>query len=72
MPALCYLHKTTQASLTRCSQPRVGALGKRSQADEDFIKMIRMLVCRGIRVAYPLMVVTYLDGIFLFPLSSSS
>jgi hypothetical protein len=49
MPALCYLHKTTQASLTRCSQPRVGALGKRSQADEDFIKMIRMLVSHGIR-----------------------
>lgn len=30
----------TRATITRCSQPRVGVMGKRSQADEDFVEAL--------------------------------
>eukprot|EP00039_Didymoeca_costata_P013860 m.217451 g.217451 ORF g.217451 m.217451 type:complete len:551 (+) comp15886_c0_seq2:93-1745(+) len=41
MQALSWLHKNG-ASISRCSQPRVGFMGKRSSADENLIRNILM------------------------------
>jgi myotubularin-related protein 1/2 len=40
LPALSWLHPVTFASITRCSQPLVGAGRKRNQDDENYIQAI--------------------------------
>lgn len=37
LPALAYYHRTTGASITRCSQPAVGVARKRSKEDESLL-----------------------------------
>lgn len=44
LPVLSWYDWKTSASITRCSQPRVGMVGKRSTSDENYIDMIRLLV----------------------------
>eukprot|EP01136_Pigoraptor_vietnamica_P020730 Opistho-1_new@70005 len=40
IPALSWLHPKTGASLTRCSQPKVGMLGKRCEGDEALLSAV--------------------------------
>ncbi|XP_065889704.1 myotubularin-related protein 2-like [Dysidea avara] len=40
MPALSWLHPVTHASITRCSQPMIGKLSRRSKDDESYIQGI--------------------------------
>jgi len=40
VPALCWLHPQTSASITRCSQPLVGLSGRTCQADERLLQTI--------------------------------
>eukprot|EP00045_Choanoeca_perplexa_P014305 m.167499 g.167499 ORF g.167499 m.167499 type:complete len:578 (-) comp16639_c0_seq2:1416-3149(-) len=43
LPALVWAHPTSQATITRCSQPRVGVTRKRCPEDEAFLETIRGL-----------------------------
>ncbi len=47
MQGLSWLHPSNGASLTRCSQPRVGTTGKRSAADEALVTAIREVCCEA-------------------------
>lgn len=38
---LCWIHKENRASITRCSQPLVGKLGKRCREDENLFQVIK-------------------------------
>ena len=38
---LCWIHKENRASITRCSQPMVGKLGKRCKEDERMLQRIK-------------------------------
>ncbi|CAG0892236.1 unnamed protein product [Cyprideis torosa] len=40
IPVLSWLHPTSLASITRCSQPMVGVRSNRSQADEKYVQYI--------------------------------
>lgn len=40
LPVLSWIHPSTQASITRCSQPQVGLGGKQCTEDEQYIQMI--------------------------------
>eukprot|EP00002_Diphylleia_rotans_P010979 TRINITY_DN2177_c0_g3_i1.p1 TRINITY_DN2177_c0_g3~~TRINITY_DN2177_c0_g3_i1.p1 ORF type:complete len:975 (-),score=191.01 TRINITY_DN2177_c0_g3_i1:483-3407(-) len=40
IPALSWIHPKNKASITRCSQPRVGMSGKRSREDEKLVEAI--------------------------------
>jgi hypothetical protein len=40
LPALSWLHPVSHASITRCSQPLVGTMNRRSKEDEQFIQDI--------------------------------
>lgn len=40
LPILSWIHPTSSASITRCSQPQVGVSGKRSTDDENYIAHI--------------------------------
>eukprot|EP00128_Syssomonas_multiformis_P018777 Colp12_sorted_trinity150504_noHs@13759 len=41
IPSLSWIHPTNHATITRCSQPMVGLLQNKSQADVDMIEAIR-------------------------------
>ncbi|XP_062520842.1 myotubularin-related protein 2-like isoform X2 [Corticium candelabrum] len=41
IPVLCWIHKENRASITRCSQPMVGKLGKRCKEDERMLQRIK-------------------------------
>jgi myotubularin-related protein 1/2 len=41
IPVLCWIHKENRASITRCSQPLVGKLGKRCREDEVMLHLIK-------------------------------
>eukprot|EP00052_Salpingoeca_macrocollata_P007967 m.63579 g.63579 ORF g.63579 m.63579 type:complete len:582 (-) comp16366_c1_seq1:46-1791(-) len=41
IPVLSWYNRKNTATITRCSQPKVGIAGKRSQDDEDMIRAIR-------------------------------
>eukprot|EP00730_Choanoeca_flexa_P003421 TRINITY_DN11408_c0_g1_i3.p1 TRINITY_DN11408_c0_g1~~TRINITY_DN11408_c0_g1_i3.p1 ORF type:complete len:582 (+),score=117.50 TRINITY_DN11408_c0_g1_i3:2-1747(+) len=43
LPALVWMHPMTQATITRCSQPRVGVTRKRCPQDEAYLETIRGL-----------------------------
>lgn len=47
LPILSWYNKVNHASLTRCSQPRVGVVGRNNQFDENFIETILKLVGHG-------------------------
>ncbi|XP_050665347.1 myotubularin-related protein 2 [Leptidea sinapis] len=40
IPVLAWIHPSSQATITRCSQPLVGVSGKRSREDERYIQLI--------------------------------
>ncbi|XP_053601119.1 myotubularin-related protein 2 isoform X2 [Plodia interpunctella] len=40
IPVLSWIHPSSQATITRCSQPLVGVSGKRSREDERYIQLI--------------------------------
>ena len=40
LPILSWIHPTSLATITRCSQPLVGVAGKRSNEDESYINLI--------------------------------
>jgi myotubularin-related protein 1/2 len=40
LPAVVWIHPDTQATISRCSQPKVGIRGARSEADETLVKAI--------------------------------
>lgn len=40
LPVLSWIHPTSSATITRCSQPLVGVSGKRSTDDESYINCI--------------------------------
>lgn len=40
IPVLAWIHPSSQATVTRCSQPLVGVSGKRSREDERYIQLI--------------------------------
>lgn len=40
LPALSWISPRTKATITRCAQPRVGMLGKRSEADENYMQAL--------------------------------
>ncbi|XP_037300263.1 myotubularin-related protein 2 isoform X2 [Manduca sexta] len=40
LPVLAWIHPSSQATITRCSQPLVGVSGKRSREDERYIQLI--------------------------------
>ncbi|XP_059047434.1 myotubularin-related protein 2 [Achroia grisella] len=40
IPVLSWIHPSSQATITRCSQPLVGVSGKRSREDERYVQLI--------------------------------
>lgn len=40
LPVLSWIHPTSSATITRCSQPQVGVSGKRSSEDETYLNYI--------------------------------
>ncbi|KJE97916.1 myotubularin-like protein [Capsaspora owczarzaki ATCC 30864] len=40
LPILSWVHSTSGASITRCSQPKIGVLGKRSIVDESMLRLL--------------------------------
>ncbi|GAM26603.1 hypothetical protein SAMD00019534_097780 [Acytostelium subglobosum LB1] len=40
VPAICWIHKIHQSTISRCSQPRVGIFKSKCNEDEEYLKVI--------------------------------